>query len=271
MLSIVIPTFNSEGCIRVALTSVLSQSYVDWEVLVMDGGSVDSTIAVANSFHDDRIRVFSEPDNGVYDAMNKGIDHAKGEWLYFLGSDDYLLNEHVLESVFTHDSNADILYGDVESPHLRKEYSGEWHIHQIKYNRCHQCIFYKKWLFDEFGKYELKYTVLADRAFNLKVFFNRSVKAQYLPVKIAHFSSGGLSSMTKDEVFYQDFSSIVLENLYWKLDSSQKIFFINDYLKWSTNTKCRRLFVCVLPIIKAEKKCKSVIRHLIGNNGAKRT
>ena len=170
MLSIVIPTYNSEGCIKLALSSILSQSFVDWEVLVMDGGSVDSTVSIANSFHDDRIKVFSEPDHGVYDAMNKGIDLSQGEWLYFLGSDDYLLHNHVLESVFTHSIDVDILYGDVESPHLKREYLGEWQVSQIMYNRCHQGIFYKKWLFDRYGRYELKYRVLADRAFNLKVF-----------------------------------------------------------------------------------------------------
>lgn len=230
----------------------------------MDGGSVDSTVAIAESFHDDRIKVSSEPDQGVYDAMNKGIDLAKGKWLYFLGGDDYLLNDRVLETVFTHDFDVDILYGDVESQHLGKEYSGEWQISQIMYNRCHQCIFYKKKLFDRLGKYELKYHVLADRAFNLKVFFNRTVKAQYLPVKIAHFSSGGLSSMMIDEVFYQDFSAIVLENNYWKLDSSQKLFFINDYLNRGVNNRYRKLFTGVLPIIKVEKRCKAVIKRLIG-------
>lgn len=271
MLSIVIPTYNSEGCIGVALSSILSQSYVDWEVLVMDGGSVDSTVSIANSFHDDRIRVFSEPDHGVYEAMNKGIDLSQGAWLYFLGSDDYLLHNHVLESVFTPTIDADILYGDVESPHLKKEYSGKWQVSHIMYNRCHQGIFYKKWLFDRYGRYELKYRVLADRAFNLKVFFNRNVKVLYLPVKIAHYSSGGLSSTLTDTVFLQDFSSIVLENLYWRLSNSQKIYFINDYLKWSGNTKYRRLFVCVLSIIRAEKKCKSVIKNLIGIYAANRT
>ena len=262
MLSIIIPTFNCEGSIEAALRSVLSQSYQDWEAIVVDGGSVDSTVLIANSIHDNRIRVFSEPDQGVYDAMNKGIDLAVGEWLYFLGSDDYLLDGQVLERVFSYDTKADILYGDVESSHLRIEYSGEWNVSGIKFNRCHQSIFYKKWLFRRFGKYELKYKILADRAFNLKVFYSRNVKTQYLPLKIAHFSSGGLSSTTRGEVFDQDFSSIVLDNLYWKLNISQKVYFISDYLSRSSHTKKKRLFACILPLLKLEKRCKSLINRL---------
>ena len=87
-LSIIIPTFNSANTLRRALDSIIGQTLNDLEVLIMDGVSTDQTLDIAKTYNDNRIRIFSEPDNGVYDAMNKGIDKASGEWLYFLGSDD---------------------------------------------------------------------------------------------------------------------------------------------------------------------------------------
>ena len=87
-LSIINPTFNSAKTLSRCLDSVISQSFTDWEVLMMDGVSNDDTIKIASSYQDSRIRIYSEPDKGIYDAMNKGIDKAHGEWLYFIDSDD---------------------------------------------------------------------------------------------------------------------------------------------------------------------------------------
>ena len=117
-LSIIIPTFNSAKTLSRCLDSVISQSFTDWEVLMMDGVSNDDTIKIASSCQDSRIRIYSEPDKGIYDAMNKGIDKSRGEWLYFLGSDDYLFNSHSLEDVFKNDiEKYDVVYGDVYAPH----------------------------------------------------------------------------------------------------------------------------------------------------------
>ena len=99
-VSIIIPTCNSAKTLSRCLDSVISQSFTDWEVLMKDGVSNDDTIIIASSYQDSRIRIYSEPDKGIYDAMNKGIDKAQGEWLYFLGSDDWLLNNCVLEEIF---------------------------------------------------------------------------------------------------------------------------------------------------------------------------
>ena len=100
-LSIIIPTYNSASVLAKALDSIVKQNFTDWEVLVMDGVSTDNTIKVAQSYNDSRIHIFSEPDKGIYDAMNKGIEKAQGEWLYFLGSDDWLLNGNVFDSLFS--------------------------------------------------------------------------------------------------------------------------------------------------------------------------
>ena len=127
--SIIIPTFNSACHIKSCLNSIVCQNYLDWEVLIMDGVSKDDTVKIAESYSDSRIHVYSEPDKGIYDAMNKGIKKAQGEWLYFLGSDDWLVDNEVLANVsnqLSHD--LDVFYGDVDAPHLPPRHKGEWMI-----------------------------------------------------------------------------------------------------------------------------------------------
>lgn len=101
-LSIIIPTYNSASVLPRALDSIICQTFTNWEVLIMDGISTDDTLKMAQSYNDSRIRIYSEPDNGIYDAMNKGINKANGEWLYFLGSDDCLFSKDVLSNIFNH-------------------------------------------------------------------------------------------------------------------------------------------------------------------------
>lgn len=204
-LSIIIPTYNSATVLRRTLDSIVGQTFADWEVLVMDGASKDQTVDIAKSYQDERIKVFSEPDDGVYDAMNKGIKIAGGEWLYFLGSDDWLLNKEVLQDFFSLDIEGfEVVYGDVEADQLASEHKGEWTVDTIEYNRCHQAIFYKRSLFAKNGLYDIKYKILADYAFNLKWFLQGKIKSKHIDLTIAHYSKGGLSENCIDESFRQD-------------------------------------------------------------------
>ena len=91
-ISIIIPTFNAESTILKALESILQQTFKDFEILIIDGLSKDKTIEIVENLKDSRIKIHSDKDIGIYDAMNKGIHYAQGKWLYFIGSDDYLYN-----------------------------------------------------------------------------------------------------------------------------------------------------------------------------------
>lgn len=206
-LTIIIPTYNSASCIARCLDSIVCQTMQDFEVLVMDGVSTDNTRELAKSYNDERIKFYSEPDKGIYDAMNKGIAKAHGEWLYFIGSDDWLLDSNVLQSVFSLGIDKyDVVYGETESD-LPDFCRGEWTLKNIKHNRCHQAIFYKKYLFEQLGLYNLKYPILADHDFNLKWFLNKNIKSKYIGIQIAKFSMGGASSSTKKDNFISDFYS----------------------------------------------------------------
>lgn len=228
LISIIIPTFNSSKTIMRCLDSIVGQTFEQWEALIMDGGSKDDTIVLAKSFNDKRIRVYSEPDKGVYDAMNRGIKIASGEWLYFLGSDDYFLNNDVLTKVFAHiPEKCDVFYGDVEAPQLDKRHKGEWKIKDLEYNRCHQAILYNKNVFRRLGNYNLKYIVYADHDMNLRWFLNKKILSYYYPIDIAHYSDGGLSIQKKDNVFIDDFPKLVLRYGWNSLNSSERKKYIN--------------------------------------------
>lgn len=210
MISIIIPTYNSAKTINRCLDSIGAQTYKDYEVLVMDGCSKDETIEIIKSYPDERIKIASEPDKGIYDAMNKGILKSKEEWLYFLGSDDYLFAPDVLEKVAAELSpKYMIVYGDVESTHLQPEYKGEWKETMMYYNRCHQAIFYHRSLFEKYGLYNTSYRIFADHIFNLLCFWKYSVPAKYLDLIIAHYSEGGASERYDDLAFYRDVSWIL--------------------------------------------------------------
>ncbi|MBO7490599.1 MAG: glycosyltransferase [Bacteroidales bacterium] len=226
--SIIIPTFNSSKYIKRCLDSIVGQSLVQWEALIMDGGSKDDTTIIAKSYNDQRISVYSEPDNGVYDAMNKGIDKATGNWLYFLGSDDYLLNNDILSQIIYHiPEKCDVFYGDVEAPQLDPRHKGVWHFEDIEFNRCHQAILYNRHLFSKLGYYNLKYIVYADHDMNLKWFLNKNIYSFYYPVTIAHYSDGGLSIQKKDNKFIDDFPILVLRYGWTSLNRYDKKKYIN--------------------------------------------
>lgn len=209
-VSIIIPTFNSSESIGKAIESVLPQILKGWEILIMDGASKDNTIKIAQSYNDCRIHVYSEPDNGIYDAMNKGIKKAHGEWLYFLGSDDYLLNSNVLCQMLSNADGVDMVYGDVQSTHLPVEHHGEWRDDTLYYNRCHQAIFYHRSVFDKVGFYPLKYPICADHYINLRLFLNKKIRLQYKPVEVAYHSAGGASTTETDVTFYNDLDRLIV-------------------------------------------------------------
>lgn len=210
-ITIVIPTYNSEGTIVRCIDSIVHQTFKQWEILIIDNVSSDNTISIIRSYSDNRILVFSESDNGVYDAMNKGIRRAHGEWIYFLGSDDYLHNNNVFHDVISHiPKRCDVFYGDVDAPQLEERHKGEWQINDLDYNRCHQAIFYNRNFFNKYGLYNLKYKVCADFDMNLKWMLSKTIKSFYYPILIANYSDGGYSSMVPDDIFAFDFPLLVL-------------------------------------------------------------
>lgn len=197
LFSIIIVVYNGGSTISSAIDSVLGQSFPSCELVIIDGGSKDATVSIVKNYQH-RVHFFiSEPDQGIYDAMNKGIAAAKGEYLYFLGSDDSLFNEQVLQQVaaFIHSHPADIIYGDVLMSSSSLRYNGPFNFEKLlTKNISHQAIFYKRSVFQQLGGYNLQYKLHADWDFNLACFTNETFQKVYIDLTIASFTEGSTSS-----------------------------------------------------------------------------
>jgi len=204
LISIIMPTYNSANHIRGALDSILNQTFADFEILIIDGLSSDETVTIAKSFNDKRIRIFSERDKGIYDAMNKGIKNVHGDWVYFLGSDDRLYSNTVLQELAPYfiEEKIDVIYGDVHSSRFNGRYDGEFDKEKIKdKNICHQAIFFRKKIFKTTGLFDLKYPTHADWDHNLKWFLNSKIKRKFVDIIVAEYADGGFSSCISDTMF----------------------------------------------------------------------
>lgn len=195
-ISIITPTFNSSGVIERLIASLRGQTDLDFEWIIADGGSVDSTLDLVSSVLDLNVRIVSEPDFGIYDAMNKGIRISRGDYYIVVGSDDVLYNYSIEEFKKNIDDVSDIFsarvhYGDRE---LSKSNIGSWYSGAWKYVSCHSVgTLFKKDLHDRFGWYSNKFPIVADQYFIKRAcLFGAVVKE--LDFVSGRFGDEGLSS-----------------------------------------------------------------------------
>lgn len=202
--SIIIPTYNSAETISVAVESVLNQSLKDFEIIIVDGCSSDNTTDIVKGYKDASITTLSESDEGIYDAMNKGVRRAKGNWLFFMGSDDRFYSNDVLEQIdkTTRLNQFEVVYGDVYSNQLEGRYDGEFTQEKIiKKNICHQAIFFHRDLFQSIGCFDLKYKAWADWDHNMRWLLSSEVNKIYVDCIVSEYADGGFSSQHGDPSF----------------------------------------------------------------------
>lgn len=240
MLSIICPTYNSDKTLQRTLSSIKSQSYQSIELIVVDGGSTDKTLDIIRKNSDIISKFISEPDKGLWDAMNKGLDMISGDWVYFIGSDDYLTSSKVIEDIFGVSINADVdlLLGSVRYSNNK--------IFKSRFNKriyfyCsvhHQGMFYRSRLFSNF-RYSLKPNLPADYALNLSL-FNRGVKHQYFDTVICEYALGGDSSNATWERYREEIyiRGLYIDSFFFKMAGNistrarfliKKFFFLFNY------------------------------------------
>ncbi|ORB86265.1 glycosyltransferase [Mycobacterium kansasii] len=210
LFSIIIPTLNVASALRDCLESIARQRFRDFELILVDGGSTDATVDIANSFapnFDTRLVVRCGTDRGVYDAMNRGVSLATGTWLLFLGADDALYQADTLARVAAfigEHEHSDLVYGDVIMRSTKLRYGGDFDLDRLLFKRniCHQAIFYRRELFTSIGPYNLRYRSLADWDFNIRCFSNPALVTRHMNIVVAHFNElGGLSNTFVDKAF----------------------------------------------------------------------
>lgn len=212
LISVITVVFNGVHELAATIQSVKSQRYDNVEYLVIDGCSSDGTLNVIR-VHNDVIDYWqSEPDSGVYDAMNKSIDHASGNWLLFLGAGDLLLNclheiAPLLSDPYT------VYYGDVYMPSKHRLYDGRFTPHKLsRANLPHQAIFYPKVLFDDY-RFDLRYPIMSDYDLNIRAFCGKKYTFSYIRILVTIYEDReGMSSRIRDAAFDRDRYRILRDN-----------------------------------------------------------
>jgi glycosyltransferase involved in cell wall biosynthesis len=201
LITIITINYNNAKGLERTFHSVFNQTNKDFEYLVIDGHSKDESKNIIRK-NENKINYWlSEPDKGIYDAMNKGILQAKGQYLLFLNSGDTLHNEFVIEKTIASISNLlnfGIVYGDVhlvsDRHHKLLKQDHELTLNYF-YNHAlsHQAAFIKKTLFDAFGLYTTSYRINSDHEFFLKVFVEKPNEYKYFNLVISDFYMDGIS------------------------------------------------------------------------------
>jgi glycosyltransferase involved in cell wall biosynthesis len=203
--SIIIPVFNGAATLSAALDSILNQTFSSYEVIIIDGLSTDNTMSIINNYVKRLpLKYLSEPDKGIYDAMNKGIKLAEGDWLYFMGGDDILYDTGVLATIHQELTNnsCDLIYGNVIGQLSNTKYAYDTVDKVLTEGLHHQSAFYKRILFDELGVYNNSFKIAADYHFTLNVFISKLYKTQYVNIDTCIYGESGFSSKNYDYKFY---------------------------------------------------------------------
>ncbi len=207
-VSIVIVTYNAKSFIKTAIESVSKQTYTNIELVIIDGNSSDGTVDILKNSNEIAFWL-SEPDVGIYDAMNKGIKYATGEWIVFLGADDVFYDSKSISSVFEDEidcQNFDFIYGNVWLKKSKRIMGGSRDLCSlIENNIPHQAIFYNRRVFDIVGKFNQRYSILGDYDFNIRLFSNPKIKSKYVDKILGIFDQSGVSGKMIDSNFFKDY------------------------------------------------------------------
>lgn len=205
-VSVITATYNSENTIQRTIDSVIGQDYKDIEYIIIDGGSTDRTIHILEE-NTDKISYFiSEKDNGIYDALNKGIKLATGDIIGFLNSDDVYYSQCVVSRIvsFFENEKSDVVYGNLiyqsrkvgENKIIRFWESNLFDIKLLKFGWMppHPTLYCTKNVYDVYGLYNTEYRISADYDFILRVFKQNSLKKTYIPQILVKMDVGGVSN-----------------------------------------------------------------------------
>lgn len=208
-ISLITATYNSGKTVEDTLRSVLAQTYKEIDYWVVDGGSKDDTMDIVRKYEPlfgGRLHWISEPDHGIYDAMNKGISHSTGDVVGILNSDDHFTSNDVLERVAAEmqaDNTLDAVYGDIHfikdgaPDRIVRYYSSKpfrpfWL--RFGFMPAHPSFYARREVFEKHGLYSLDYKIAADYDMMVRLFLKHRIKAKYIPMDFVTMLMGGLST-----------------------------------------------------------------------------
>ena len=235
LITVITVVFNGVKTLEQTILSVINQSYENVEFIIIDGGSTDSTLDIIQKYEDAIDYWVSEADKGIYDAMNKGIVLANGQWINFMNAGDSFVNLGILDNIKFKCAETVVLVGNIKYESGRIFYSLS-HSMTLKNAIHHQGAFYSRKLFDKLGLYSTNYKVLSDYHFNFKCLKNGFILLP-LNLTVALCSNGGVSDTPKwinyrEEIeIRREFVSSVLSRVMFGVYSIGRCL-IKRFLRW---------------------------------------
>jgi glycosyltransferase involved in cell wall biosynthesis len=207
-VSIITVAFNAAETIEATMKSVLSQDYKDIEYIIVDGGSTDSTHDIVNRYKNDIAKVISEPDNGIYDAMNKGFRSSNGTIIAALNGDDVYTGNSIVNRMveFIESKNLDAAYGDLiyidrrDTGHIKRFWKPGPYKKGAFYHGWvipHPTFFCRKEIFEKYGYFNDKLQIAADFELMLRLIEKHRIKIDYLPEVIVKMGVGGKANVLR--------------------------------------------------------------------------
>jgi len=204
-ISIITVVYNNKNTIKDAIESVLNQTYKNIEYIVVDGDSRDGTVEIIKSYGDKIDKFITELDNGIYDAMNKGIKLATGDVIGILNSDDFYLNNNIIEKVVHEFQNkkVDSVYGDLiyvdnkdTNKIVRYWKSKEYKkgLFKTGWHPAHPTFFVKKEIYENYGLFDLNFKIAADYEIMLRFLEKYKITVEYIPEVLVKMRIGGESN-----------------------------------------------------------------------------
>jgi glycosyltransferase involved in cell wall biosynthesis len=205
LVSIITVSYNSANTISDTIRSVLDQTYPDIEYIIVDGSSTDGTMDIINSYGNRISKIISEPDNGIYDAINKGIRSSTGTIVGILNSDDFFYDNNVIDKVVRsfQENEIDAVYGDVQfvdqnntSKNVRYYSSKYFNVRKFRFGfmPAHPSFYAKRELFEKFGYYRTDFKIAADFELLLRFLALQRIRCLYLDMAFAKMRTGGVSN-----------------------------------------------------------------------------
>lgn len=250
-VSVITACLNAEKYLERAIKSLWAQTYTNIEHIVIDGGSRDGTLKILDRYKDKIARFVSEPDEGIYDAMNKGIRYSTGDILYFFNSDDRFYDKDVIRKVvdFFNRKKTDFVYGDIVNDHLgNPRFSiGRYprfvtKRHFLKNTIAHPATFFHRSCFEKTGMFDLRYKIVTDYEWYLRALYKYRLRCAHVGQIISIFQCSG-ASMNKAN------SALILS----EKESIQRLYFspfelrigrlLNFFLYWDFLRVAARLIL----------------------------
>lgn len=210
IISVITINYNNCNGLRKTIESVVNQTYQDFEYIIIDGGSIDGSVDVIEEYSNKIGYWVSEPDKGIYNAMNKGIDVANGDYCIFMNSGDAFCDTRTIESVVALGLNADIICGNTIMPHRHEPPKDITFSSLYSGSLCHQCAFIRTKLMKK-HKYDEKYRIVSDRKFFVQALILDNCSYKSVDVDIVEYDTNGISANNRALSDYE--YSCVLEEL----------------------------------------------------------